>query len=1556
MSFTQRAPLKTIDQQNSKNRTQNIGQLLMSNSTDSSKKIMEPTDFNKIILTTQDIAGDGEGTQRTAHNGTAGKFNHTGRNWRNLITPAQDSLNKFQKQQPEHSSYNPGSRVTTQNDKPNGATTNSHNTSMDTSNLSLSVKQFTPSQDIQQLKMTLRAGDSQHQRSLKYDQNNFPQSKRSFMYEKSHLDTIQDEETKTIKQSYMMKEHFGASTSQFKSLFQSYNDNMNNEFYENMHRKYFQNAKEKSDKSPRPPTASQLNFDKSEKDLFNLTSKTNTQLGISQFKSSIESSSQFQNEKPSMLRASSLKDNRQKQDQPLKSGMSINFKNSLYNKINSNNALLDDNSRSQLDNKSKIFKERSLQRKVMNSFLLDSSSEESDQEEAKQPINLKSHIQKNKKEVLGNITNQQKKEENKHRHELFEDKNILSRRDLSSRLDDNKARIGNSRSPNQLSYERLNKFHRNNKINDNSNSRSRSTHQQIDDSASSLNLFHRLLSSDHQNIKPKITSQMSSVILSNPDFNLQSQFRQGDDHLIFKQAIQENDLEETYDAKFNNITQQEHLDLKPEDLSVIIENNFGNQNYSSSKVQQQDEIFNTFKQLMKNARSQPKIEEIQQFDKNQSSHQNSIQMPNQIQNRIGYSQLSGNNYERQKSFKGQSGKYSKDMNANLDQRSDFTFVLTNQTDFHCECAQQDNNQNNSSFVTNKFRKPSTVNNSDLKSQNQNLSSYRKGPFQTITQPPRLQDFGASPIYSENGGLPGTQFYINPPVGVCNNCGGCRNQSNQHKKQQHTNIQHRLSYNQVNYQSIKEESQDGDEEYRQNENFINSQIDDSGISGNSHNVDQCNKVFEYQKQNQHKQQNNNNYSQPTKSAREMEITSGETSLQQDAMKQSSSVEEEINNHQGLISFQQDYIGKIFQDLSVSSDLKCQLAQILSKISTVQYSQPSLNLNHLQQNLIHQGINLQQNSQDNNHFISQLIPSQPSDMIFVDNNMTLSEIHNKQRQQNKLNNQKQNNYNVNQRQVPSHQVDSGEPMTNLDTFNQNQLQATNALQGHKQTVGSKQQQYYSEFDQQQQNLMNKYQNLQNSLISTTTDDPNFNNKLKSETVYSYIDQEINDETSNYTDENEDSLEREKSNQRDFGTLRQSEFLQSTNRSNKYQMRKLRQSQNGHSGIQSHNLNIIRALEIKKSLKKTKKSLLSTKQQLRKEKIINQRQEDKMKKLEAQIEALTQRWTMTENNIKSKENMIQLLQRINSQNSVTKTSIIAGLSIQQNIDSNFNVNTNQNSSNIYTNKDSSNNTIQNNSQRQSNFINQLNTSTSYMGANQEQSRKQLLEINDRLTKQIEDNLALFEDLNQELTFKDRVIADNHQKLQEKQKEVELLSKRLNDMSDSMKQMIEITKSTSDQTEQSKIQHKEEMDKIKRRQSDYQKKLDKINQVFSNIPDITNISHQVSNHSSIPNGPNINSYSKYLENKGKALGKSTQAVDQLILQDQKMMSLPLGKFNQSKRLMEYFLNKSKFCKINSLTSTKKTSFLRQINKIKIQQNKKEIVTNQKITKRKFYWRIQRL
>lgn len=122
-----------------------------------------------------------------------------------------------------------------------------------------------------------------------------------------------------------------------KSLMKSFS-NGNFEFFDNLHKKYFDKAK---DKKAKPPTASQINGQQSERDLFTLTSKTNNFLGVSQFKQSVDSY-----KKPSVLRASSLGDNKENVENA-KHSMSINFKNSLYKKINP--SPLHDNSSSQIN-------------------------------------------------------------------------------------------------------------------------------------------------------------------------------------------------------------------------------------------------------------------------------------------------------------------------------------------------------------------------------------------------------------------------------------------------------------------------------------------------------------------------------------------------------------------------------------------------------------------------------------------------------------------------------------------------------------------------------------------------------------------------------------------------------------------------------------------------------------------------------------------------------------------------------------------------------------------------------------------------------------------------------------------------------------------------------------------------------------------------------------------------------------------------------------------------------------------------------------------------------
>lgn len=80
-----------------------------------------------------------------------------------------------------------------------------------------------------------------------------------------------------------------------KSLLKSFS-NGNFQYYENLHKKYFEKAKETTSKP----------LDKSSENLFSLTSKTGTVLGMSQLKQSIGSLKSSQQQESGALRASSL--------------------------------------------------------------------------------------------------------------------------------------------------------------------------------------------------------------------------------------------------------------------------------------------------------------------------------------------------------------------------------------------------------------------------------------------------------------------------------------------------------------------------------------------------------------------------------------------------------------------------------------------------------------------------------------------------------------------------------------------------------------------------------------------------------------------------------------------------------------------------------------------------------------------------------------------------------------------------------------------------------------------------------------------------------------------------------------------------------------------------------------------------------------------------------------------------------------------------------------------------------------------------------------------------
>ena len=71
------------------------------------------------------------------------------------------------------------------------------------------------------------------------------------------------------------------------------------------------------------------------------------------------------------------------------------------------------------------------------------------------------------------------------------------------------------------------------------------------------------------------------------------------------------------------------------------------------------------------------------------------------------------------------------------------------------------------------------------------------------------------------------------------------------------------------------------------------------------------------------------------------------------------------------------------------------------------------------------------------------------------------------------------------------------------------------------------------------------------------------------------------------------------------------------------------------------------------------------------MNREQEVKIKKLEAQIEALTQRWMMTEENIKARDNMHNLMLRLTATTGHT-SGVVNATNLSHNISHNTTTNT--------------------------------------------------------------------------------------------------------------------------------------------------------------------------------------------------------------------------------------------------------------------------------------------
>lgn len=94
-----------------------------------------------------------------------------------------------------------------------------------------------------------------------------------------------------------------------------------------------------------------------------------------------------------------------------------------------------------------------------------------------------------------------------------------------------------------------------------------------------------------------------------------------------------------------------------------------------------------------------------------------------------------------------------------------------------------------------------------------------------------------------------------------------------------------------------------------------------------------------------------------------------------------------------------------------------------------------------------------------------------------------------------------------------------------------------------------------------------------------------------------------------------------------------------------------------------------DLRKSLRNTKHDLSRVKDLLKKERQVNREQVDLLKKMQAEIEALTQRWQMTEERLKSGEAMYNILSRTTSNlGGHLSRSPLAPLPLKGNASSNF------------------------------------------------------------------------------------------------------------------------------------------------------------------------------------------------------------------------------------------------------------------------------------------------
>lgn len=65
-------------------------------------------------------------------------------------------------------------------------------------------------------------------------------------------------------------------------------------------------------------------------------------------------------------------------------------------------------------------------------------------------------------------------------------------------------------------------------------------------------------------------------------------------------------------------------------------------------------------------------------------------------------------------------------------------------------------------------------------------------------------------------------------------------------------------------------------------------------------------------------------------------------------------------------------------------------------------------------------------------------------------------------------------------------------------------------------------------------------------------------------------------------------------------------------------------------------------------------------------------------------------------------------------------------------------------------------------------------------------LIDLNERLTKQIEQNLSVFDNLNQELSVKERALVQGQAQINEREREVKKLKDQVKSMDENMKRLI--------------------------------------------------------------------------------------------------------------------------------------------------------------------------